>query len=156
MTLKTTQWTCDTCGKPITQPALGRLEWHASDGANGSTKCGKLRLVHHTPEAGRSCCYNEDQVYKEHGATVQSLMLTDFLGAGGLMEFLDRLAQGEFPPKELIEMIKRLHIPGYEQVREHLKEAIDEGVFEPNTAEGFPSQSQIKDVCDWLNAKKSA
>jgi hypothetical protein len=59
------------------------------------------------------------------------------------------------PKEEALEMIKRLHIPGYEEARHYFDEAIAEGVYEPNTAPGFPHQSQINAVLTYVRERDS-
>lgn len=69
------------------------------------------------------------------------------------MLLLSFIAEGDFAEnKEIIEVIKRLLVPGYEQVRHHLERAASEGVCEPNTPEGFPEQTQIEAVIKWLES----
>jgi hypothetical protein len=53
----------------------------------------------------------------------------------------------------LIELIKRLHIPGYEQARNSFDAAISDGAFEPNTKPGFYSQSNIQNTLRWIQER---
>ena len=48
------------------------------------------------------------------------LSLTEFLGPDGLMHLLDFIAKGRVETSEVLEMIKRLNVPGYEQSRIHI------------------------------------
>ena len=68
---------------------------------------------------------------------VLDLPLDSFLGSDGLMSLLALVAEHRVKSTEVLEMIKRLHIPGYEHTRLHFDEAISEGVFEPNTVPGY-------------------
>lgn len=52
------------------------------------------------------------------------------------MRLLALLAERQVRSDEVLEMIKRLHIPGCEHTRLHFDEAISEGVLEPNAARG--------------------
>lgn len=82
------------------------------------------------------------------------LMLTEFLGADGLMMLLPILTKGELPQEDLLEMIKRCHVPGYEQAHLHFDHAIDEGIFERNTDPGYYSQSDIQAVLEFVRDPK--
>ncbi|VEG89833.1 Uncharacterised protein [Legionella spiritensis] len=72
-----------------------------------------------------------------------------FLGADGLMQLLILLSEQRLPQDQVLEMIKRLHIPGYEHARRYFNEAIDHLVFEPNTPPGFYLQHNIDAVLEW-------
>lgn len=76
-----------------------------------------------------------------------------FLGADGLMMLLGFIANNELPTPEVLEMIKRLHIPGYEHARLHFERAIAEGVFEPTTVEGFYPTRDIQCVLDYIETQ---
>jgi hypothetical protein len=138
-------WTCDNCGQPINAAEDGYVEWLAFNGGARN-----LHLVHHSPASPRrpngDCYFDEEAERRRDGATVRSLSLTDFLGPNGLMQLLILLSEGELPKDEVIEMIQRIHIPGYEQARPHFARALAEGVFEPNTPEGFYWQNDINAV----------
>jgi hypothetical protein len=60
------------------------------------------------------------------------------------MLLLGKLEEGRLPQTEVLEMIKRLHIPGYERARHYFKEAIADYAFDPNTAPGYHYQDQIE------------
>jgi hypothetical protein len=66
------------------------------------------------------------------------------------MHLLSFLARDELPKDEVLEMIKRLHVPGYEHARLHFDRAIREGVFEPNMPDGYYWQSNIRAVLEFL------
>jgi hypothetical protein len=63
------------------------------------------------------------------------------------------LAENRVRQDEVLEMSKRLHVPGYEHTRLHFDEAIREGVFEPNTVPGYYWQLNIEAVDQWLRDK---
>ena len=79
-----------------------------------------------------------------------------FLGPDGLMELLSMMDENEAPQIEIIEMIKRLHIPGYEHARLHFDEAISDGAFEPNTRPGFYPTRDINATLEWLKKQNRA
>ena len=80
--------------------------------------------------------------------------LDNYVGPDGLMDLLAFLYDKDFKDDtEVLEMIKRLHVPGYEHAFRHFDAAIAAGVFEPNTAPGYYSQRDIKAVLEWLKDK---
>lgn len=138
-------WICDSCGKTIATVEEGWVEWHHVVGGDERG----LRLVH---KAG--CQYDRDALFKDGKRLVSDLALEDFLGPDGLMLLLSFfVVKPAMPREEVIEMIKRLHVAGYELTRLHLAEARADDVYEPNTHEAFPWQSDIEAVKNWLAAR---
>ena len=149
-------WSCDTCGQPINSIEDGWVEWISRrDGEK--TRCHSLRVVHAhsaSPRANR-CQHDEDHWFKDRESIVSDLPLEEFLGADGLMHCLQFLSDHDFvDDEEVIELIKRLQISGYEQARKHFDEAIARGEFEPNTKPGFYRQSDIKATLRFTNTEK--
>jgi hypothetical protein len=66
------------------------------------------------------------------------------------MRLLAMIADDRAPIEQILEMIKRLHISGYEQARPYFEEAIAEDIFQPNTAPGFYHADQIRAVLEWI------
>ena len=66
------------------------------------------------------------------------------------MKLLSFIADDHIESSEVLEMIKRLNIPGYERSRMYFEEAISEGVFEPNTTPRYHLQSDIEAVNKWI------
>ena len=64
---------------------------------------------------------------------------------------LSFIALQEMPMHEVLELAKRVQIPGYEQVRELLHSAIDGGVVSPVIGDGFYTQSEIQDLLRWAD-----
>lgn len=81
--------------------------------------------------------------------SLSDLDLAVFAGPNGLMTLLEFLSDNPEASEELIEVIKRLHVPLYEQSRRYLARAVREGVFEPNTKAGFHSQRDMQAVIAW-------
>jgi hypothetical protein len=149
-------WICDTCHETINSVDDGWFEWKSVPKADGEYG-GRIgfRLVHagtKGPNGRKGCMYNERGFAK--GESLADLPLEQFVGPDGLMNLLEFLSDSP-GSDELIEMIKRLHVPGYEGARLHFDRAIREGVFEPNSKPGFHSQRQIERVRTWLEEKKS-
>jgi hypothetical protein len=118
------------------------VEWLASEDDYGRTKVMGLRLVH------VSCRYDERSEFLKNGSLVEGLPLERFVGPDGLMMLLSMLAQGEMPRLELLELVKRVHIPGYEQTRDLFHDAIHGGAVAPLIGEGFYLQSEIREMLD--------
>jgi hypothetical protein len=139
----TPRWHCDTCGQAIR---------HFRDGR----RIGRgFRLVHHQPASPLpdGCQYDGDEEYRRDQSILADVALEDFLGHDGLTYLLEVLSRGELPQEQVVEMIKRLHTPGYERARFHAQAATEEGVIEPNMRPGFYAQGDIARVLDWADAK---
>lgn len=151
---ETKTWICDTCGEFINEPRDGWVEWLVGPrDESGRRRHRGLRLVHQsqaTPLAPKgNCQYNEQEEYRHDRAIIADMHLEQFLGPDGLMMLLEYLATEELPKEEVLVMIKRLHIPGYEHARLHFDRAIAEGVFEPNGPEDYYRQSDIRATLEW-------
>ncbi len=151
--MKTATWICDTCGGEISDVSQGWVEWLTR--VDGDERAGRgLRLVHHWPASPKQgkyrCQYNTEDEHKKDGSTLLDSPLEHFWGADGLMRLLGLLSEDELPKADVIEMIKRLHIGGYELARRHFEGAIADGAFDTNTKPGFHTQAQIKTTLDWL------
>jgi hypothetical protein len=152
-------WTCDACGKEIETIKAGWIEWidfeRKGDGPYGEG----LRLVHHLPASPRKdkrptgCQYNEREL--PEGKGLSDLPLQELVGPDGLMYFLMMIHDREVPTREVLEMVKRLHIPGYEQARHWLKKAVNEGAYEPSRDVNFPLQSEINAVLEYSRKRRS-
>lgn len=147
-------WVCDTCGEAIRSVDDGWLEWKTrfNDAATRSEKSG-FRLVH-GPGGPRNnrCMYNEERF--RDGEVVGDLQLETFTGPDGLMTLLEFLSDNPQSADEIIEIIKRIHIPGYDTARHHFAAAIRAGVFEPNTKPGFHSVSDIDATNAWATQRR--
>jgi len=72
------------------------------------------------------------------------------------MLVLSMIAEGELPVEELIELAKRVQIPGYEAVHELVHDAVSEGVIAPAIGSGFYLQCEIWDVLKWAKYRTLA
>jgi hypothetical protein len=72
------------------------------------------------------------------------------------MLLLSMIAERELPAQEVIELAKRVQIPGYEAVHELVRDAVSEGVIAPSISSGFYLQSEIWDVLKWAKYRPSA
>jgi hypothetical protein len=66
------------------------------------------------------------------------------------MLLLSLIAQSEMPRAEVLELAKRVQIPGYEQTRDLFHQAIDVGIVAPLIGEGFYMQSEIQELLRWV------
>jgi hypothetical protein len=147
-------WICDTCGLPIKDFSGGSIEW--LECSNGQYKGKGLRLIHNISVSPRkNISQNGCNAYIEkHHQGVNDLPLSEFLGSDGLMLLLSKLTNSELPIDEIVEMIKRLHISGYEQARLHFDEAVSEGVFEQSLDQGYYSQKDIESVLEFAQNRE--
>ncbi len=66
-----------------------------------------------------------------------------------MVRLLEMIAELDMPILGLLEIIKRIHIPGYEHAKRHFQRALDAGAIEPNTLEGYWRQDTIQLVLDF-------
>jgi hypothetical protein len=95
------------------------------------------------------CKYNPRDEFRKNGSIVEGLALDRFAGPDGLTLLLSMIMQCELPAQELIELTKRVQIPGYEAVHEVVHDAIREGAITPSISPGFYLQCEISDVLKW-------
>lgn len=105
-------WRCATCCQLITSVSDGWVEWLASEDDGGGTILNGLRLVHR-----ESCRYDPGAVFRNGRSVVEGLSLERFVGPDGLILLLSLLVAGELPMAEVVELAKRVQIPGYELAR---------------------------------------
>lgn len=110
------KWICDTCGQPIEKAEDGWVEWISYVG----DKQGRdLRLVHSfsaSPKTDNTKCqFNESYEYNKDSGMVSDNSLSEFVGSDGLMRLLVFISENELPTADVLAMIKRVHIPGYEE-----------------------------------------
>ena len=127
----------------------------------GKPEVSGLRLVHRRSTSTKSpepcgCRYNpRDELRKSRGI-VEGLALDRFAGPDPLMLLLSMIAERELPLQELIELAKRVQIPGYEAVYDLVHDAVSEGVIAPCISSGFYLQCEIWDVLNWAKCRTSA
>ncbi len=154
-------WRCDSCGQPVPDLQAGWVEWLAAEETRGKPKVSGLRLVHRRNTSARSpepygCRYNPRDEFRKNRGIVEGLALDRFAGPDGLMLLLSMMAERELPLQELIELAKRVQIPGYGAVYELVHDAVSEGVIAPCISSGFYLQCEIWDVLKWAKCQTSA
>jgi hypothetical protein len=153
-------WRCSGCRGPITRIEDGWVEWLASEDDQRRTRIKGLRLVHRSGDLrGRSCQYDGLAEFRRDGSLVEGLSLERFVGPDGLMLLLSMIGSGEMPKGEVVELLKRVQVPGYELVRDIFPEAVEKGIVAPSIGKGYLLQSEIYAVLHWKiqqDAGKSA
>ncbi len=154
-------WRCDSCGELVSDLQAGWVEWVAAQDRKGKPKVSGLRLVHRRSASPRyrephGCQYNPRDEFRKNRGIVEGLPLDRFVGPDGLMSLLSMIAERELPPQELIELAKRVQIPGYEAVYEMVHDAVGEGVIAPSISAGFYLQCEIREVLEWAKYRTSA
>lgn len=148
--LKTTSWICDTCGRPIRSAEHGWVEWIGLPSPdNAPQRIRNIRLVHchsQSPLGPGRCQFDSDSEYAKDGGAIADDSLTEFLGPDGLMQLLELLAEHGEPDPGIMELIKRLHIPGFEHARPHFRSALAEGLIESNVARGYWRQCDFRRI----------
>jgi hypothetical protein len=119
------QFKCDACGQIIERPDAGWVEWLA--GPTRGTKAHGFRIVHNS----NRCQYpSRGQVHDIH--------LVHLLGPDGLAALLVLLApdgqmgnreEGVASLYEWGELVRRLHVPHYEEARQYWADAEADGFF---------------------------
>jgi hypothetical protein len=154
-------WRCDRCGERVLGLQAGWVEWLAAEDTKGKPKVGGLRLVHRRNTSPRwletyGCQYNPRDEFRKNRGIVEGLALDRFAGPDGLMLLLSMIADRELPTQELIELAKRVQIPGYEAVHEVVHDAVNEGVIVLSISSGFYLQCEIWDVLKWAKYRTLA
>lgn len=134
-------WHCDCCARLITSVNEGWVEWLASEDDTGATILNGLRLVHR-----ESCRYDANTVFRNRRSVVEGLSLERFIGPDGLILLLSLLAVGELPTVEVIELAKRVQIPGYEVARNLVGEENLPQLLPPSLGHGCYLQSEITEL----------
>jgi hypothetical protein len=111
------QFICDECGELIEKPEDGWLEWidDCKNPIHG------FRIVHAdgaSPRrnSGKNCYYPES-------SDISDMHLASFSKIDGLAILLSFFERNLGTPKQLAEIIRRLHIPHYEEARRYLERA---------------------------------
>jgi hypothetical protein len=156
-----TGWRCDSCGGPVSGLEAGWVEWLAAEDIEGTPIVSGLRLVHRANTSPRwrephGCQYNARDEFRKNRGTVEGLALDRFAGADGLMLLLSMMTERELPSQELIELTKRVQIPGYEAAHELFHDAVSQGVIAPSISSGFYLQCEIWDVLKWARCRTPA
>ena len=147
-------WRCDSCAGMITSVEGGWVEWLASEDKHGNDIVSGLRLVHRGRRKNapnHSCRYDPLEEFRSGRTIVEGLPLERLVGADGLMILLSLLAVGELPHHEILELVKRVQIPGYELVRNLPPRGQHLELRSPVLGHGYYLQSEIWEMLDWAD-----
>ena len=134
-------WRCATCGQLIISVSDGWVEWLASEDDGGAEILKGLRLVHR-----ESCRYDPRTVFRNGRSVVEGLSLERFVGPDGLALLLSLLAASELPTAEVIELAKRVQIPGYEVARNLAGQVSLSQILPPLLGRGCYLQAEIAEL----------
>jgi len=146
---KFTGWRCDSCGDFITNIQDGWVEWLASEDKHGNDVLSRPRLVHRRPRQNarkHNCRYDPLEEFRSSKTIVEGLPLDRLVGSDGLMVLLSLLAEGELPHTEILELVKRVQIPGYELVRSLSRTRQRSKLLASVLGHGCYLQSEIQEV----------
>jgi len=151
-------WRCDSCRGLITSIEAGWVEWLVSERGNDREVFCGLHLVHRRPiqQNGhkQACRYNPLKEFRSAKTIVEGFPLERFVGPDGLMLVFSLLAAGFLPKAQVLELAKRMQIPGYEVAHNLLRELIPSGVVTPFLGSGFYLQSEIREVIACARRRK--
>lgn len=130
------EWYCDKCGEIVTEEE-GYIEWFSESAAKGRPQASEFKIVHNKSQ----CKIHSDKLQN-------TLPITSFLGPDGLVRLFSFLDIGPIVDKEnsgskiknmreFVELMRRLHIPHYEEARFNLENAFNDGSL------GTPSEIYI-------------
>lgn len=148
MLKKTDCWICDHCDDLIERAEDGIVEWIDMPHVDVRQKRRRgLRIVHRGDLRNGTCVYKKgahplriDEAYGfEH--------LHQMMDQDGLMRLLIMLHEKQFEDSEQVyEVIKRIHIQGYEEARRHIAEAISSNMLEERGPMMYPFADEIEAV----------
>lgn len=141
-------WLCDVCHNPIRSAREGWVEWLVPVVDEAVVlqprQARGLRLVHHL-----RCMYEASAEF-ERGFLTQDGHLESYVGSDGLMQWLAFLGEERFAdPGEILEMVKRLFIPGYEVARHLMDAAVAANAIDPGGTPAYPDSALIELVLQW-------
>lgn len=147
------QWFCDTCGQVIQSASEGWLEWLS--GPPHFVRHG-FRIVHHfkhsplAKEAGTEHSSEGPSCYQyERKPGREDDHLGVFTGYDGLMVLLDMLQdRPRANTDEWAEVVRRLHVPYWEEARQHFSEAEEDEFFPDPDVLGARTVKTLKAIAE--------
>lgn len=132
------EWVCDSCGE-LVDIKDGWFEW-VTDQNTGLAS--GFRIVHNS----RNCFYDSMQLHHQ-GKSNHDMHIDSYLGASGLVKLLAIAERGNIEDiSEWTEIVRRLHIPYYEEAKIHWGSAERDGYFDGANE----YWSYLPDVCKRL------
>ncbi len=150
----TMSWICVSCSEIIENADHGWVEWISRLDHEGNRIVGRdIRIVHHLPFGPRpsepGCQFQQPIEDLRDGGSIADLPLKNFQGVDGLMQLLGMIEDKDLPTSELLEIIKRIHIPGYEHARRHFRPALRKEVITNDVPFGFWWQRDLQRVLEF-------
>lgn len=136
---------CDDCGEPITDLRRAEVAWARYDDERK-----KVWVVHAPPDCPR---WNQAALPTAVSGR-GTVSLECYLGPSGRLELLNDIEHGEFPLEVGFDLLRRLHVPGYEQYLQARREAIADGCGEQVPAR--PGRGKFRDFLAWLKKKSGS
>jgi hypothetical protein len=116
------QWLCDNCGLIIERAEEGWLEWYEDTESNQSAG---FRIVHHD-----TLCQYDSSKLDGKNKSVSDGHLQNFTGYDGFSILLGMFDYANLADNhELTEIIRRIHLPNYEEARLYWDRAKEDGVI---------------------------
>lgn len=150
-------WICDNCGQVIHKLGDGRIEWITFDRPRDGLQGRGIRLVHKQPAGPLTDCGGRSSADRRaalgNDGSLDGLSLQEFTPPNGLMTLIGIIIDRESPVDEVLEIMKRLYVPGYEEARPYFAEALKEEVTYASMPPGCYRQTQIQEVIEWAARK---
>jgi hypothetical protein len=147
------QWICDTCGGVIKSPAEGWVGFLKDK----DSKAHDFRIVHHvmfSPLSPSGNCYPYNN--GANRASMRLKWLTGDTGIAYLFHLIDSYGVKEVDVREFGEFMRRLVIPYYEEAREYLGHAVEDGYFHNQTELVKSSSNDFRKVIEKYTTQTTA
>lgn len=133
------KWICDKCKEPIMNAEGGWLKW--TKNLNDGTLSG-FKIIHHP------ACKQPGPKIQKTGLTEPGDPLKEFMEQDGLIRLLELISKTNLKDQhELLEIIQRIHIPGYEEARLHFKKEHGESrLVPPVDGVYYPTIKKIQEI----------
>ena len=133
------KWQCDRCNKMIHGADNAWLRWRKN--LNDGTYY-DFKIVHYP------VCEQPSPKVQSTRLAEPGDPLTEYLGDDGLIRLLELIVHTEGKDQDdLLKLIQRLHIPGYESAHVHFENAFKKGGLVPPTNGVFyPTIQKIKEI----------
>ena len=157
------EFICDQCGQIIEEPGDGWVEWLAY-WEDGTQVVYNFRIVHHkqdSPNQAGNCYYTD--LHEDYEGTASTDHLQYFLEDQGLARALAKLqrhAEGNarFKNKEdylqLLELIRRITIPYYEEGRQYLDKYYLEWTGEGKIIYSRIDSEDMQKFLNWIEERE--
>ena len=156
------QWICDYCGKVISTPEDGSLEWlddqqHRAHG---------FKIIHRLPASPRKLAREEGCCHYRKHPDESKCGLKTYLGTNGLVHLLAFLdvasddAENKGPwvrnMREFVELFRRVQLPYYEEARLYWSDAEADDLFDGANQVSPYLEPALKDIVERYTAKEVA